>query len=592
MAKSYVKKINGTVRLFINDEMVPSCAYTTYFDERNHYEDFTKAGYNLFSVTFGFASRSLNSTTAFTPYERGIFDKENEPDFSIVDEAVAKVLRVNPNAYIFPRVFMTMPEWWCEQNPDEIIIAPCGEKREMLFSDAFRKQGDIFLKELINHVQNSSYAENIIGYHLADGDTEEWFHHHRQGGVCENAKKYFVRFLDEKYPDEDLPRELPDMQNLYVEGKIQDKLLIRYLEFSNTAVADSIMHFAKTVKEATNFEQTVGTFYGYINEVCSPLPGDVAMHHIIDCPYLDFFCSPNSYYKTRALGIDWGDGLPFASLREHGKIYFSECDIRTSLSDFINNCRPGADKTNSYYGDSWKGPKTVNGSVAAMRKAYAHQITRGNSLWWFDMWGGWYDHPRYMAEAKRCKKLFEKHDYTGYSAKPDIAVFVDGKIYHYQGMGNHACRSQCDIRNNLSNSGLAYDLYLLDDFAARYKDYKAIIFPTAVSSPELEKAKALCSKAGIPMLYSSLEKGFFTPEELRDFARSAKVHIFCDSDDVINFGKSLLAIHTASAGKKEIKLPKKALIKNVCSNAKPFISNKIVLDMKKHETIIFTLKDI
>ena len=94
------------------------------------------------------------------------------------------------------------------------------------------------------------------------------------------------------------------------------------------------------------------------------------------------------------------------------------------------------------------------------------------------------------------------------------------------------------------------------------------------------------------MLYSSLEKWFFTPEELRDFARSAKVHIFCDSDDVINFGKSLLAIHTASAGKKEIKLPKKALIKNVCSNAKPFISNKIVLDMKKHETIIFTLKDI
>ncbi len=591
MAKSYVKKIDGTVRLFINDKQVPSCAYTTYFDERNHYEAFTKAGYDLYSVTFAFASRSLNSTTAFTPYEKGIFDKENEPDFSIVDEAVAKVLRVNPNAYIFPRVFMAMPEWWCEQNPEEIIIAPCGEKREMLFSDAFRKQGDIFLKALIDHVKNSSYAENIIGYHLADGDTEEWFHHCRQGGVCENAKKYFFRFLDEKYPDEDLPRELPDMKKLCVEGKIEDKLLTRYLEFSNTAVADSIAHFAKTVKEVTNFEQTVGTFYGYITEICSPLPGDVALHQIIDCPYIDFFCSPNSYVKTRALGIDWGDSLPFASLREHGKIYFSECDIRTSLSDYINNCRPGADKTNSYYGDIWRGPKTVKGSVAAMRKAFAHQITRGNSLWWFDMWGGWYDHPRYMSEAKRCRRLFEKHDYMQYSVKTDIAVFVDGKLYQYQGMSHRSARSQCDIRNSLGNSGLAFDLYLLDDFKARYKDYKAIILPTAVSSPELEEAKALCKQAGIPMLCSSMEKWEFTPKELREFAKSAKAHVFCESDDVILFGNSLLAIHTASSGKKEIKLPKKALIKNVCSNAKPFVSDKIVLDMKKHETLIFTLKN-
>jgi len=295
--------------------------------------------------------------------------------------------------------------------------------------------------------------------------------------------------------------------------------------------------------------------------------------------------------KVRALGIDWGDSLPFASLREHNKIYFSECDIRTSLSDYINNCRPDADKTNSYYGDIWRGPKTVSGSVAAMRKAFAHQITRGNSLWWFDMWGGWYDHPRYMAEAKRCKKLFEKHDYTQYDVKPDIAVFVDGKLYQYQGMGHRSSRSQCDIRNDLGNSGLAFDLYLLDDFKARFKDYKAIIFPTVLSSPELEEAKSLCKQAGIPMLCSSMEKWEFTPDELRDFAKSANAHVFCDSDDVILFGNSLLAIHTATSGKKEIKLPKKALIKNVCSNAKPFISDKIVLDMKKHETLIFTLKN-
>ena len=81
MAKSRVEKINGVVKLLINDDVVPSCAYTTYFDERNHYEDFTNAGYQLYSVTIAFASRALNAFTGFTPYEKGIFDKETAESF-------------------------------------------------------------------------------------------------------------------------------------------------------------------------------------------------------------------------------------------------------------------------------------------------------------------------------------------------------------------------------------------------------------------------------------------------------------------------------------------------------------------------------
>lgn len=141
MANSKVKIINGVPRLLINDDPVASCAYTTYFDERNRYEDFAKSGYKLFSVTVAFASRALNAFTGFTPYERGIFDNEDAPDFSIIDDAVQKVLKVCPDAYIFPRLLMTMPEWWCKKHPKETILAPCGEMRELLFSQQFREDG-------------------------------------------------------------------------------------------------------------------------------------------------------------------------------------------------------------------------------------------------------------------------------------------------------------------------------------------------------------------------------------------------------------------------------------------------------------------
>lgn len=591
MAKSYVKKINGTVKLFVNDEIAPSCAYTTYFHERNCYKEFADAGYQLYSVTIAFGTGSMNSFKGYTPHEAGIFDNENGPDFTIVDEAINKVIRANPNAYIFPRVFMTMPEWWCEQHPEETIVDPCGKMREMLFSDAYRKDGGEMLKQLIKHIESKPYAENIIGYHLAGGCTEEWFHYDRNGSVCDNTKKYFFRFLDEKYPEEKLPRELPNLQNLKVMGEIQDKLLTRYLEFSNTAVADSIMHFAKIVKEATNYEQTVGVFYGYLNEVGNPLNGDLALNYIIDCDDIDFYCSPNSYINTRGLGIDWGDMMPFSSLKEHNKIYFSECDIRTSLTDYINNCRPGSDKNNQYYDPIYLGPKSIFKSVAAMRKAFSHQITRGNSLWWFDMWGRWYSHPKYMAEVRRCRKLCETLDYEQYGFKSEIAVFIDGSLYYRHGMGHQSVWSQNSIRNSLGNSGLSYDMYLLDDFKANYKKYKAIILPATLHTDELLKAKKMCEEAGIPVLLGSVEKYKFTPEELRDFARSAKAHVFCESDDVICYGNSLLSIHSATAGEKKIKLPKTATVKNVCSNKAPFRADEITVKMKKHQTLIFTLKD-
>ena len=592
MSKSEVKVINGVPRLLINDEVVPSCAYTTYFDERNRYEDFAKAGYNLVSVTIAFATRALNMFTGFTPYEKGIFNKENEPDFSIIDDAVEKVLKANPNAYIFPRVFMAMPEWWSEKYPEETIEAPCGETRELLFSKQFRKDGADMLRQIIAHVEKSSYAENIIGYHLADGCTEEWFHPGRNAAMCENTAKYFYEYLDQNYPDENLEHKMPDLKGVSIEGEIEDKLLRRYLEFSNVAVADSIAYFAKAVKDATNREKTVGTFYGYVSEISSPFPGDLALDRIISSPDIDFFCSPNSYVETRALGIDWGESLPSASLAKHGKMYFSECDIRTSLSDFINNCRPGADKNNKYYGDIWLGPKTVAGSVAAMRKAYARQFVSSNSLWWFDMWGGWYDRPEYMREAKRCINLFKNIDKDAYGYKRELAVFVDGELYQRQGTAHPSYNSQSQIRNTLGLSGIPFDLYLLNDFTDVYKKYKAVIFPFAVSSDKAEKAKKLCDEQGIPYIAATLDNWYFTPDALRDFAKNVGIHVFCESDDVVYVGNGLVAIHSASAGEKKIKLSKTAQVKNECSNKAPFISDEIIVEMKKHQTLIFTLKDI
>lgn len=590
MAESKIVTVDGNPMLWVNGKAVPACAYITYFDENNRYADFKSAGYRLFSVTVALSSRPINSATGFSPYLKGVYDKENEPDFSCVDEAVGKIISVCPDAYIFPRVYITMPEWWCEKNSGETIDTPDGNVRELLFSDKFRSDGAEMLKGLIEHIKHSNYSDNIIGYHLAGGCTEEWFHFGRRGGRCDNAEKYFISFLNENYPDEPTKRKLPDINGIVGEGEIEDLSLRRYLEFSNTAVADTITVFAKTVKEAVNFSKTVGVFYGYTMDICSGLLGDLAIEQLLDSEYIDFFCSPNSYCDVRALGKDWGDMIASDSVKSHGKMCLLECDIRTSLSDYINNCRPGADKNNSYYGAVWKGPETVKESVYAIRKSYAHQLTRRNGMWWFDMWGGWYACGEYMREMERCLSLFGASLGQKCDINPEIAIFADGRLYQRQHVGSPYYMAQYEVRNSFGNSGVLYKNFLLSDFKRQYKNFKGVVFPIPVSSDELREAVDICEKNNIPYLLSTPEKWNFTPEEIRDFAKKAGAWVYCDSNDVIYAGNGIIAIHTASAGCKTVNLPGSYLICDACSDSKPFKSDKIVLNAEKYQTSIFTVQ--
>ncbi len=592
MTTSKIITVNGRPRLCVNDEILPACAYVTYFDERHCYDDFVKAGYRLFSVTVSFASRPVNSYGGgFTPHERGIFDKEDVVDFSCLDEAVERILKACPNAYIFPRIYVTMPKWWCEKYPQETLLAPDGEHRELLFSDQFRTDAADMLQTVIAHIQNASYADNIIGYHLAGGRTEEWFNFGTEYDDYETEKPYFIKYLNQNYPNELYDDEVPLKKTAFGEGEVQSLTLRRYMEFLNVEVANSIIHFAKTVKEAVGFTQTVGVFYGYTMEVAGGFFGELAIDTLIDCEYIDFFCAPNSYYNTRALGVDWGEMIATGSVKSHGKLCLAEGDIRTSLSDFINNCRPGADKNNKYYGAIWLGPKTIKKSVSAMRKSFAHQIAYGNGLWWFDMWGGWYAHPSYMREAKKCLQLYKTLKPEQHTFKPEIAIFADGELYQRQMIGSPLYRAPSDLRNAFGNSGIPYEIYLLRDFEKHYRQYKAVAFPIPIMSKQLEKAIELCKEANIPYLIVDDEHPSYTSKDIRAFAKKANVFTFCETDDVVYVGNGLLGIHAASKGTKTIRLPKKSVLKDVYSRKKAFTADIIELDMDEFETRLFTIQD-
>ena len=511
---SCVDNRGGVPALFVNGEPFPAAAYMTYLEEYNNYEEFARAGCRLFSVPVLFSGRWISATELFKPFHGGIFDSKDKPDFSTLDSSVNRILSACPDAYIIPRVNVSVPLWWIEENPG--CLDGTGV-RESLYSREFRETARRMLTEVIEHINASSYASHIAGYQIAGGNTEEWFHFDMNAGLCSNAVKPFEEYLEKYYPDCGY-KGLPDLSLLKGRGPYhKNEHLALFLEFASNAVADNICYLCAAAKKATGGNVVVGTFYGYSLEVTSPLHGTHALKTILDCPNIDFICSPNSYIDIRKHSEDWSEMYPAASVRLHGKLCMQECDIRTHLTKLLADAAPEYDAGGNMNAPVWHPLENKEQSIAAIRKSFGRQLVTGNGFWWFDMWGGWYNDPDILSEMKEFTEIYTsslaKNNRSGVA---EVAVFVDESAYKYMtecGLRNAAF----DRRRELGRAGAPYNCYDISDFEAVYKNCKAIIFLSELKTEYMQKALALCKKDGIKYISASKLKTEFSTAELRAF---------------------------------------------------------------------------
>ena len=187
--------------LQIDGEEFPSCAYITYFEERNDYKAFAERSFRIYSISISFADQPINTASGFKPYLGGVFDEKGKADFSVVDNSIKEILKACPYAYIFPRIYVCMPQWWIDENPTETVDVPRGKKREIIFSHKFRTDAAKMLKDLIEHLKSCPESDHIFGYQISGGNTQEWFNLDLKGSYCENSLYYFNEYLKKKYPN-------------------------------------------------------------------------------------------------------------------------------------------------------------------------------------------------------------------------------------------------------------------------------------------------------------------------------------------------------------------------------------------------------
>ena len=330
----------------------------------------------------------------------------------------------------------------------------------------------------------------------------------------------------------------------------------------------------------------------YLNDV---MWGHHGLRLIIDSPDIDFFSSPCGYDEKRSLGIDWRDMLPTASLKVHNKLYFVECDVRTYLTRRLHDSRPGRYSEDTYQqidenGNKtvWAGPETKELSLSAIRKAFAHQITKGSGIWWFDMWGGWYHNPDIMNELQEMRIIAEAslNKNSARLPKAETVIFVDEKAYF--GEVSHSVNI---ITDNMRSLGIPFDFCMTEDAQKVIADYKVAVFTAPISSESGKIAKSICQSMNFPFIETTPEKPYFSKEDLSEFLVASGAHCYNSDGNVIYCGNGYLGIHSAKEGIVDVSLPGKYIVKPLLGTDLPEIeADSLSIDMKQYDTVFFELQ--
>lgn len=534
MVTSEIRLINGDPALFVNGERVLEDAYITYFIKKARYSDFAEKGYRLFSVPLYFAGRGITEYNEIPAFDDGVFDNKDCPDYSVIDRAFLQIIEACPDAYIFPRVNMSLPLWWEQENPDELCdigFLDMNKKRPCFASDKWLADTKDMLGKFIDHIEGSSYRDHVIGYQIAGGNTEEWFGFDMNGSSGKRSKEKFEIYKKEKG----------------ISGTEAE-----YYSFLSEIVSDLICNIADFAKEKTGHRLVMGTFYGYTFECQSRESNHHAFAKMLKSSSIDFVCSPISYMMLREAGRDHPCMLPLESAKLHKKLYFMENDARTHLSGPLFDV-PHFD--NPHYK-----PRSILHSTETLKMYFSRALIKSHAFWWFDMGGGWYDYPKYMEMMGDFIDISREALSKDRRSVSEVAVVVDERSlprFDKEGKISTSGPVVYDIRYALGLMGAPYDSYLADDYDWVKKNYKSIILLEPIETELSVKIKSDFKNC----LVINAENKDITTSELRDFLKSTGVHIYSNDDAVIYVNKSYLFIHTANDGRLNIRLPEGKMLK-------------------------------
>lgn len=495
----------GAPRFFLEGQPCTTPVFETYVPDERYFRQFAEAGTSIFSF-------SVNLGHGFGPE---LWRGPDRFDFSRLDTLAERVLRANPDGWIMPRIYLSPPDWWIAENPEErqllgegsyVYREGVGHRRDgrafpSLASSKWRRDTAHALRRTVRHMLGSEYGSRVFGFMVTGLMSEEWYHWSIHTGQLSDysghAHRAFQRWLKDKYQTEAALREAwHDKTATFGHAKVptqeerqrnrertfrdpaSEMPVIDWYLFYNELVPDTIDYFCKAAKEACHGRHVVGSFYAYMFEFGGdPEYGHNALGKLLRSDHLDFVMVTASYHdRGLGKGADYARS-PITSVRLHEKLWYHDNDTVSFLYDRIHQTR-GDRATIERYRRELGVTKNAEESIWQYRRSAGFALANGVFQSFFDLHGGYFDHPNLMGEVARLNTIFSESTDHDFSSTAEILVVSDEASCSYTTFESGFLQQTLrPAQLSFSKIGAPHDSILLEDLGRVDPDrYRLVIF--------------------------------------------------------------------------------------------------------------------
>ena len=494
---------DGIPQLFLNGRKAPKFGYTGFL--RAGHKDFAQSGVKLqwlYTITGNGGKNNWRGTP--------IWLADGKYNFAPLDQRLETLLRLTPDAVVMLYLGLTPYPAFFKVHPEAAALDEAGRIMPTqnscwvtYASEAFRREGENFLRALAEHLKTSPYGKAVAGIHIVGGRDGQWFPHSYDGSM-ENQRA-FRQWLRRHYKNslEDLRKAWGDQTLTFEQAvlpKPSERNGIYFLDpanpvhrrltdaerFRNVAPVETVEGFARVFKLSMGRPVYVSMYYNDIS--AGHDLGKNALREVLDSPWIDGIVGVVDYGWNRLPGFPGASVNLLSSPGLHGKILLGELDYRTEYSAlWLPRAATG-----------W-GPVIVGNTrgagenLAQQRRDMGIFLTHGQGAWMYALAGNGWAHPDMMKairEALRAAQISVEEPRMEDSG--DVACFVDERLMDYLGGGKSPGAPYrilihqvgvAGIRNAFSRSGLKTDGFLLSDLTnpAR-KAYRINVF---IASPSI-----------------------------------------------------------------------------------------------------------
>lgn len=552
-------------------------AYRSFWPELDMTKKFKELGINTRCF---FASNTINSIGfEYCKYPL-IWLGQKKYDFSAYDRQVEDLLSANPEVEFICMIDLNTPYWLTRRlayDSFSAISHAASDKRWI----------DITTEWMLDFIAYSEkkYGDKITAYVLSGGGTSEWYE--SDLGLSSRLKNQAWRrwCADNGYSlGDDVPSESslkkPSHDGIIYDPETEmDK--IQYWRFHNEVISNAILHFTREARLHISKNKEIGIFFAYSLGNTNGLSfGHLDYERVIASPDIDFFISPGTY-ADRVIGGGSSPQLVHGTLTRYGKRYLHEIDHRTHL---VSRFRAGED---------WN---TQEDDDAGLKREAAYALITHASLWWFDMWGGWYQATATQNLIKRLTDVADQYISDHSKSMAQVLFVVDPQSAYY--INGKASMRPRYFSEKLARTSAPYDVYSFNDIPyIDLSQYKVVCFPgTFLITHEREEmlrryvlkgnrtvvwayAPGICDGTNLDIerikkwtgveyatpgpVTTRMEEwksvyvfnyDTITPFVLKQIMKDAGVHLYTDEENSVYANERLLAIHVKNGGVKKVSL--------------------------------------